>query len=207
LLFVRTQCGRYYVEEGIYHPLGSTKQERSTFRLIAATNLQLSELQRRLDPDFLDRISALQLRVPALKELPEDLGWLWNSTFEMATRRCGLPGNLLSLKQQDHQRIVERLKSFPLDGNLRDLFRVSNRLIASLHDQVNPLSILDAIEYAVNGLQSSTGKLVSLEKSPTLSLLGNPWMVCSQLKVGSILRRLSSPCDALSRPSYVGLRD
>jgi DNA-binding NtrC family response regulator len=147
------------LEEGIYHPLGSTKQERSTFRLIAATNLQLSELRRRLDPDFFDRISALQLRVPALRELPEDLGWLWNSTFEMASKRCGLPGNLLSLKPQDHQRIVERLKSFPLDGNLRDLFRVANRLIASLHDQVSPLSILDAIEYALNGLQSSAGKL------------------------------------------------
>jgi DNA-binding NtrC family response regulator len=121
--------------------------------------LQLSELRRRLDPDFFDRISALQLRVPALRELPEDLGWLWNSTFEMASKRCGLPGNLLSPKPQDHQRIVERLKSFPLDGNLRDLFRVANRLIASSHDQVSPLSILDAIEYALNGLQSSAGKL------------------------------------------------
>jgi DNA-binding NtrC family response regulator len=147
------------LEEGTYQPLGSTRQERSTFRLIAATNLELSELQRRLDPDFFDRISALQLRVPALRELPEDLGWLWESTFQMAAKRCGLPDHLLSLREQDHESIAERLKSFSLDGNLRDLLKVSNRLVASLYDQVNPLSNLDAIEYALNGLELSAGKL------------------------------------------------
>lgn len=144
------------LEEGSYYPLGSTKLEKSVFRLITASNLELPELKKRLDPDFYDRIRTLQLRVPALRELPEDLSWLWTSTFEAALQRSGLPTGSVEVEQRHHDNIVERLKRHPLDGNLRDLLRVANRLIAALYDSDQRFPIEDAIEYAVQALESSS---------------------------------------------------
>jgi DNA-binding NtrC family response regulator len=143
------------LEEGSYYPLGSTKLEKSVFRLITASNLELPELKKRLDPDFYDRIRTLQLRVPALRELPEDLPWLWTSTFEAALQRSGLPSGSVELEQRYHDNIAERLRRHPLDGNLRDLLRVANRLIAALYGDQR-LRTDDAIEYAVQALESSS---------------------------------------------------
>ena len=144
------------LEEGSYYPLGSTKLEKSVFRLITASNLELPELKKRLDPDFYDRIRTLQLRVPALRELPEDLPWLWTSTFEAALQRSGLPTGSVELEQRYHDNIAECLKRHPLDGNLRDLLRVANRLIAALYGSDQRLPTDDAIEYAVQALESSS---------------------------------------------------
>lgn len=144
------------LEEGSYYPLGSTKLEKSVFRLITASNLELPELKKRLDPDFFDRIRTLQLRVPALRELPEDLSWLWTSTFEAALQRSGVPPGSVKLDRRYHDSIVERLKLHPLDGNLRDLLRLANRLIAALYDSDQRFPPDDAIEYAVQSLDSSS---------------------------------------------------
>jgi DNA-binding NtrC family response regulator len=144
------------LEEGSYYPLGSTKLEKSVFRLITASNLELPVLKKRLDPDFFDRIRTLQLRVPALRELPEDLSWLWTSTFEAALERSGVPNGSVELEHRYHESIVERLKLHPLDGNLRDLLRVANRLIAALCDRDRRLPIDDAVEYSTQALESSS---------------------------------------------------
>ena len=144
------------LEEGSYYPLGSTKVEKSVFRLITATNLELPELKKRLDTDFFDRIRTLQLRVPALRELPDDLSWLWTSTFEAALQRSGVPTGTIKLEQRYHDKIVECLKLHPLDGNLRDLLRVANRLIAALYEGDQRFPLDDAIGYAVQALDASS---------------------------------------------------
>jgi hypothetical protein len=58
-----------------YLPLGDDRPRKSNFRLLTATNLEPGELRRRLDP--LDRIGLLTLRLPPLREIREELGWLW----------------------------------------------------------------------------------------------------------------------------------
>ena len=45
------------IEEKVYFPLGGDRPDKSDFRLLCATNVEGDELRRRLDPDFLDRIS------------------------------------------------------------------------------------------------------------------------------------------------------
>src|SRR5262249_6813218 len=149
------------LEEGYYHPLGSTKREKSSFRLITATNIDSEELTKRLDPDFFDRVRSLQLHVPPLRDLPQDLPWLWQSTFEAAVRQSGVSISSPSLEQRFHDAIVKRLVKHPLDGNLRDLNRIAVRLIARLYDKNEKLAPEDAIEYALEALapQSSTPTL------------------------------------------------
>jgi transcriptional regulator with AAA-type ATPase domain len=121
------------VEEGTYYRLGSTKAEKSTFRLISATNIADSELKKRLDPDFYDRIGGLRLAIPALREVPEDLPWLWRSSFQTAVHRCGV-STPIELTLPQHEQVVNRLLAHRLSGNIRDLLRVANRIIARLAD-------------------------------------------------------------------------
>lgn len=63
------------VEEKTFLPLGDDKPRTSDFRLLSATNLSPDVLRKRLSPDFLDRISYLTVRLPALRDLRVDLPW------------------------------------------------------------------------------------------------------------------------------------
>jgi transcriptional regulator with AAA-type ATPase domain len=140
------------VEEKRFLPLGDDKPKVSDFRLISATNLGDEELSRRLDPDFRDRINALTLRLPALREIREELGWLWDSTFQEAATRSGVNRRQSPLADSQHQRVVARLREHPLPGNLRDLFRIAYRTVAARADAHAPLYPGDAVDYGLLAL-------------------------------------------------------
>jgi transcriptional regulator with AAA-type ATPase domain len=138
------------VEDGTYNRLGSTKREKSVFRLITATNICESELKKRLDPDFYDRIGGLRLTIPPLRQILEDLPSLWRSSFENAVSRCGVGGSI-ELTQAQHDEVVARLSAHRLEGNIRDLLRVANRVIARIADGSSE-SWEFVLDYAVSDL-------------------------------------------------------
>jgi DNA-binding NtrC family response regulator len=141
------------VEDGTYNKLGSTKREKSVFRLITATNILESELKKRLDPDFYDRIGGLRLTIPPLRQIAEDLPWLWRSAFDNAVSRCGVGGSI-ELTQAQHDHVVATLSTHRLEGNIRDLLRVSNRIIARISDGSEE-SWESVLNYAVSDLLGS----------------------------------------------------
>jgi len=142
------------LEEGRYNPIGESAPRESSFRLLTATNLGDAELRQRLDPDFFDRIALVQLVVPPLRELRDDLPWLWGDVLTRAASTSGLPAVTLD---EDHQRrLLSALEAHPLPGNLRDLYRVALRLLAALGDPVEPMGCAEALDYALAGLPPST---------------------------------------------------
>lgn len=141
------------VEEGTFQPLGTTKSRASTFRLLSATNLAEGKLQERLDLDFLDRIAPLRLRVPPLREIADELDWLWPSTLAQARVRARVAGHVGKENPRMDAAIVERLKRHPLPGNLRDLLGVAYRLLAHLGDRNADKTA--AVEFALAGIESS----------------------------------------------------
>ena len=146
------------VEEKEYVPLGAIRPQRSDFRLLTATNINADELRDRLDPDFLDRISLLQLRLPPLREIREELPWLWQETYREAASRSGIVESVAQLNADCEARIVKALTGHPLPGNMRDLLKVAYRLLAALGDPHEPLAEPDAVHYALAGLEDrSTG--------------------------------------------------
>lgn len=149
------------LEEGKYQPLGATKFEKSDFRLITATNMPLHTLVERLDPDFFDRISVFQLRVPALREIPDDIPWLWDNVFEQAARRTGVDLSAVHLDEASRDHLVNMLRKHPLPGNIRDLFRVAYRLLAIRTDDLEPVPISEAVEYALGALDAVEGSAES----------------------------------------------
>jgi len=140
------------VEDRQFFPIGSDTPTKSDFRLLSATNLDEAELAKRLDPDFRDRVSYLTLRLPPLREVPEELDWLWESTFREAVARAGIRLGQRCLSDADHRRIVDRLHDHPLPGNIRDLLRVAYRVVAALGDREAPLRPLEAAEYGLDAL-------------------------------------------------------
>ena len=146
------------IEEKEYLPLGDDRPRRADFRLIAATNVPDVALSERLDPDFLDRISLLTLRLPPLRDVRAELPWLWEMTCRQAARRAGVEMRLAELDSKLQSRVISVLERHPLPGNLRDLSRVAYRLLAALNDPHAPLSRADAVEYALEALDQNPQK-------------------------------------------------
>ena len=155
------------VEEKKYFRLGDDEAKQSDFRLVSATNLDDRELRSQLDPDFLDRINALTLRFPPLREVPEELEWLWESAFWEAANRSGIGRSRVQFSDAHHEKVVASLQKHPLPGNMRDLFRVAYRLVAARGDSFSPMSPADAVEY---GLQALQGDGHSVEQSESKAI-------------------------------------
>ena len=150
------------IEEKEYVPLGALKPIRSDFRLLTATNIEAPELRNRLDADFLDRISLVELRLPPLREIRTELSWLWPATFEEAVRRSGVDESVVALAADSHEGVVTALARHALPGNLRDLLKLAYRLVAALADPHEPMVPRDAVHYALDGMDGSrSDRLVS----------------------------------------------
>jgi DNA-binding NtrC family response regulator len=140
------------IEEKKYFALGDDKPRESDFRLLTATNITKQELQQRLDPDFIDRISLLTVDLPPLRDVGGELPWLWEVVYEEAAHRAGVTKRRATLGAAPHSRVVEQLRRHPLPGNLRDLFRVAYRVLAARNDVDAPMSPAEAVEYGLEAL-------------------------------------------------------
>jgi DNA-binding NtrC family response regulator len=145
------------IEEKEYMALGDDSPKKSNFRLLTATNIENTELRRRLDPDFFDRISLLTIDLPPLRSVTAELPWLWETVYQQAAIRAECSGSRVQLGAVHHHRIVRRLQQHPLPGNLRDLFRVSYRILAARNDTELRLSPEDSVEYGMAALEGCYG--------------------------------------------------
>jgi len=152
------------LEEGVYQPVGSTDVKQTDLRLLTATNLPPELLREKLDADFLDRVSAFTLTVPPLREVPEELEWLWPTVLEEAARRSGVLMRYARIGKAHHGRVVRALRASPLPGNVRDLFRVAWRFLAARADDDAPMTVQEAVDYALlalDGGSSDAGEATS----------------------------------------------
>src|SRR5690606_26455776 len=129
----------------------------SNFRLIAATNRPMSEVRKRLDADFLDRIGQFTLHLPPLREIPEDLPWLWQTVLQEALQRAEAAEVFHPLGATHNAEVIRRLSQNGLPGNIRDLFKVANQLIAArivVDADTPPVPPDESIELAFRALDA-----------------------------------------------------
>ena len=108
------------LEHHIVEPLGGVRGTKVDIRVIAATNQELPDLikNQRFRLDLYYRINVYQLRIPALRERPEDIKpildlFLETARRERGSRIHGITPDALSLLQRYH---------WP--GNVRELHNV-----------------------------------------------------------------------------------
>lgn len=101
--------------------VGGEKEVETNFRLICATNRDLAELVSfgKFREDLFYRINILQLRVPALRDRPDDVLWLAHRFVRDIASRLGEPMKLF------HPSAEARLATYGWPGNVREL---QNRL-------------------------------------------------------------------------------
>ncbi len=123
------------LEEGRFRRLGDVRDRTARVRLIAATHQDLAELvsQKRFREDLFYRISAIPLRLPALRERAEDIPAL---AEQFLSRICADLGRRPSALSPAARR---RLQAHSWPGNIRELRNVLERAVL-----LNPSEVLAA---------------------------------------------------------------
>lgn len=115
--------------------LGSTRAVKVDVRLIAATNMDLQQAVRegRFRSDLYYRLKVVEIKVPPLRQRPEDLPLLVEQFIEQYAREHGVP----PLRFGEDAMDMLRRHSWP--GNIRELKNLIERLMVLSPDrQVGP---------------------------------------------------------------------
>jgi len=113
------------LQEREFERLGSTRTLRTDARLIAATNRDLEALvnEQKFRSDLYYRLNVFPVRVPALRERPEDIPLLVRHFVQQFSRRISkvidtIPSDTMST-----------LTKYPWPGNIRELQNVIERAV------------------------------------------------------------------------------
>jgi DNA-binding NtrC family response regulator len=120
------------LEEKRFRRLGDVRDRTVDVRLIAATHHDLRVLvgERRFRQDLYYRISALELRVPPLRERAADIPLIANVLLERLARDLGQP--LVAISADGEQ----ALRRYDWPGNIRELRNVLERALLRAHGDV-----------------------------------------------------------------------
>ncbi len=109
------------IENKMYTPVGGNTPKESSFRLIAATNQDLSKMVREktMRSDFYYRVNVLSITLPPLRDRPGDIALLVEAWLEKRG---------LSLVLPPHVRLAVEQYDWP--GNVRELHNFLDRYLA-----------------------------------------------------------------------------
>src|SRR5262249_20622889 len=113
------------LQEREFERLGSTRTMRTDARLIAATNRDLEALvaEQKFRLDLYYRLNVFPVRVPSLRERPEDIPLLVRHFVQQFSRRLG---KLIDAIPSD---TMSALVRYPWPGNIRKLQNVIERAV------------------------------------------------------------------------------
>jgi DNA-binding NtrC family response regulator len=122
------------LQSGEYRKVGSNKIEHTDVRIVAATNVDLYEAVRRgkFREDLYFRLSAAQIRLPALRDRKDDIYLLFrkfSSDFSEASGMCKI-----SLRPD----AIRLLSSYRWPGNIRQLMGFTQALTAQVSRKITP---------------------------------------------------------------------
>lgn len=113
------------LQEREFERLGSTRTIRSDARLIAATNRDLDQVvaEGKFRSDLYYRLNVFPVRLPALRERPEDIPLLVRHFVQQFSRRLGKTIDAIPAET------MSALTRYPWPGNIRELQNVIERAI------------------------------------------------------------------------------
>jgi two-component system, NtrC family, response regulator AtoC len=114
------------LETGEFVRCGSQDPIRAEVRIIAATcgDLELAVAEKKVHEELFCRLSAFELRVPALRERHEEIPLLLGHLMNRLTRRYGVPAPRFSSV------LLDACQRHAWPGNLRELENFAKRFLA-----------------------------------------------------------------------------
>lgn len=115
------------LQERTFRAVGDSKEQASNFRLIAATNkdLDLMAKQGSFREDLLYRIKAMTIHLPPLRFRSGDIRLLTDYQSNLICKQLGIAAKTISFG------VYELLEQYRWPGNIRELFNMVERAIAS----------------------------------------------------------------------------
>jgi DNA-binding NtrC family response regulator len=130
-----------------YRQVGGDKELSTDVEVVCASNLPLSDLSKRLDPDLFDRLSHLVVSLPALRSCREDIADDWGRVWSELRNREDMP-----MDAPWSPALAKALASHSLPGNLRELQRLALLITAWWRGG----SVSNAIDPAITAWHSTT---------------------------------------------------
>ncbi len=120
------------LESGEFIRVGSSKVIKTDIRIVAATNVDLEDKIRdgKFREDLYYRLNTVPIRVPALKDRPEDIYMLFRKfTLDFASKYRSNP-----IQLDEKARLLIENYSWP--GNIRELKNVAEQLSVLVEDRL-----------------------------------------------------------------------
>jgi transcriptional regulator with GAF, ATPase, and Fis domain len=155
------------LQEGVFMPVGATEQKKVDVRIVAATNRDLGDMVRKgtFREDLYYRLHVVHLRVPPLRERPDDIPLLVDHFLNELGERDGRRKALTSTA-------LERLKQHHWPGNVRELENEIERVWVLSGDEtvVGEQYLSPAVARASGETRDSS----TSERQPSEPALGTP---------------------------------
>lgn len=121
------------IQEKAIRPVGEHQEFPVDVRIISASHKNLAELVTlgKFREDLYYRINVIELKIPSLRERPEDIPLLANHFLERLTQKS---------PQQTPVKFstgaIKTLAQYPFPGNVRELENILERAVAMAEDQI-----------------------------------------------------------------------
>ncbi len=162
------------IQEKKVRKVGSTQEEAADVRIISATHQNLSECvdAGKFRQDLYYRLNVIELRMPSLRELPEDIPMLAQSIL---ARLAG--GAEADAAPKLSAEAIRALQAYPFPGNVRELENVLERALALTSGDVIEVTDLQLSAPISAGVPASTpmnlqDHLDRVEREAILDALG-----------------------------------
>jgi two-component system, NtrC family, response regulator PilR len=144
------------IQEKKVRRVGETNEENVNVRIISATHQNLGERVQngQFRQDLYYRLNVIELRMPALREMPEDVPKIANGLLTRLATEMEVPVPEIAADAMD------ALKAYDFPGNVRELENVLERALALCSDSVirrQDLYLSETHETAQEGGNESPG--------------------------------------------------
>lgn len=112
------------LEDGVYYKVGDSRERKIRFRLISATNNDLTYPANKFRPDLFYRINGITFELPPLRERREDIPLLITTFIKEANNTSNKNVEGVSTK------VKEYLMNYTWPGNIRELKWLIHRAVA-----------------------------------------------------------------------------
>ena len=178
--------------------LGGLKPIKINCMIIVADNKDLVTLvkEKKLRDDLFYRLNAFSIKIPALRERPDD-------TFDLANHFLHKYNETYKSNKQLSYSAIEMLQAYPFPGNVRELKNLIKKAVVLSEDRNLDVFIQKSLGYetseeiqAVTNLTNASSKLNVKLKETELKMLKTAFMQCKSTR--EIARYLG-----ISQPSVV----
>lgn len=123
------------IQEKAVRPVGAPKESHIDVRILSATHRNLAERVKSgfFREDLFYRINVIELKIPSLRQRPDDIAILITHLVEKICNNMGLPQPLIT------KEAISKLEAYRFPGNVRELENILERAVTLCeNDTITP---------------------------------------------------------------------